>query len=66
MNQILTLNLTPERANKLVALLNFAISKGEYPAAKDACPFIDELLEQDREFKAQQAKNPPVPTQTAE
>jgi hypothetical protein len=61
--QELTLKLTIQQANKLVALLNFAIKHGEYPVAVDACPFISELIRQDEEFKA---KNPPVQTQTAE
>jgi hypothetical protein len=61
--QELTLKLTIQQANKLIALLNFAIKHGEYPVAVDACPFISELIRQDEEFKA---KNPPVPTQTAE
>ena len=61
--QELTLKLTIQQANKLITLLNFAIKHGEYPVAVDACPFISELIRQDEEFKA---KNPPVPTQTAE
>jgi hypothetical protein len=61
--QELTLKLTIQQANKLIALLNFAIKHGEYPVAVDACPFISELIRQDEEFKA---KNPPVQPQTAE
>lgn len=63
MENILTLNLDTASANKLIALLNFAIKHGEYPVAVEACPFISELLRQDREFKE---KNPPVQIQTAE
>ena len=63
MENILTLNLDTASANKLIALLNFAIKHGEYPVAVEACPFISELLRQDREFKE---KNRPVQIQTAE
>ena len=63
MENILTLKLTTEQANKLIALLNFAIKHGEYPVAVEACPFISELIRQDKEFKK---LNPPVPAQTAE
>jgi hypothetical protein len=66
MENILTLKLTTERANKLIALLNFAIKHGEYPVAVEACPFISELIRQDEEFKAKQSKPAPVPAQTAE
>ena len=61
--QELTLKLTIQQANKLIALLNFAIKHGEYPVAVDACPFISELIRQDEEFKK---LNPPVQPQTAE
>ena len=61
--QELTLKLTIQQANKLIALLNFAIKHGEYPVAMEACPFISELIRQDEEFKK---LNPPVPAQTAE
>jgi len=61
--QELTLKLTIQQANKLIALLNFAIKHGEYPVAMDACPFISELIRQDEEFKK---LNPPVQPQTAE
>jgi hypothetical protein len=61
--QELTLKLTIQQANKLIALLNFAIKHGEYPVAMDACPFISELIRQDEEFKK---LNPPVTAQTAE
>lgn len=54
--QTLTLNLTIEQANKLIALLNFAISKGEYPVAMQACPFITELVEKGKELTAQTAE----------
>lgn len=63
MQQILTLNLTPESANALIANLQIAIKTIGYEASRTANPIIDELLRQDREFKA---KNPPVQTQTAE
>ena len=65
MENILTLKLTTERANKLIALLNFAIKHGEYPVAVEACPFISELIRQDEEFKSKQA-NAPAGDQTAE
>jgi hypothetical protein len=61
--QELTLKLTIQQANKLIALLNFAIKHGEYPVAVEACPFISELIRQDEEFKK---LNPPVQPQTAE
>jgi len=61
--QELTLKLTIQQANKLIALLNFAIKHGEYPVAMEACPFISELIRQDEEFKK---LNPPVTAQTAE
>ncbi len=61
--QELTLKLTIQQANKLIALLNFAIKHGEYPVAVEACPFITELIRQDEEFKK---LNPPVQPQTAE
>lgn len=63
MENILTLKLSTEQANKLIALLNFAIKHGEYPIAVEACPFISELIRQDQELRA---KNPPVQAQTAE
>jgi len=61
--QELTLKLTIQQANKLIALLNFAIKHGEYPVAMDACPIISELIRQDEEFKK---LNPPVHPQTAD
>lgn len=56
MEKTLTLNLTIQRANKLIALLNFAISKGEYPVAMEACPFITELVEKGKELETPSAE----------
>lgn len=63
MPQILTLNLDEATANALIANLQIAIKAGGYESARTAVPIISELIRQDQEFKA---KNPPVPTQTAE
>lgn len=63
MNQILTLTLNPTSANELIAALEVARRQGDFNVARTAVSITSELLRQDAEFKA---KNPPVPTQTAE
>lgn len=63
MNQILTLNLDPATANKLIAALEVARRQGDFQVAHTAIIIISELIRQDEEFKA---KNSPVPTQTAQ
>lgn len=63
MNQILTLNLDPASANALINALEVARRQGDFAVARTAVTVISELIRQDEEFKA---KNPPVPTQTAE
>ena len=66
MNQILTLNLDPATANALITALEVARRHGDFPVARTAVTIISELIRQDEEFKAQQAKPAPVPAQTAE
>jgi hypothetical protein len=61
MENILTLKLSTEQANKLIALLNFAIKHGEYPIAVEACPFISEVIRLDQELRE---KNHPVLVKT--
>lgn len=63
MNQILTLNLDPASANQLIAALEVARRQGDFQVARTAVSIISELIRQDEEFKAQQAKSP---DQTAE
>lgn len=66
MNQILTLNLDPATANALITALEVARRHGDFPVARTAVTIISELIRQDEEFKAQQAKPAPVTSQTAE
>lgn len=67
MNQILTLNLNPASANKLIAALEVARRQGDFQVAQTAVGIIGELIRQDEEFKAKnRAPVPPVPAQTAE
>jgi hypothetical protein len=54
--QVLTLNLDPVSANALIANLQVAIRVNGWDVARTATPIIDELLRQDAEFKASQAK----------
>jgi hypothetical protein len=54
--QILTLTLDPVSANALIANLQVAIKVNGWEVARTAVPIIDELLRQDAEFKASQAK----------
>lgn len=66
MQQILTLNLDPASANALITALEVARRHGDFPVARTAVTIISELIRQDEEFKAQQAKPAPVTSQTAE
>jgi hypothetical protein len=66
MNQILTLNLDPATANALITALEVARRHGDFPVARTAVTIISELIRQDEEFKAKQAKPAPVTSQTAE
>lgn len=66
MNQILTLNLDPASANALITALEVSRRHGDFPVARTAVTIISELIRQDEEFKAQQAKPAPVQPQTAE
>jgi hypothetical protein len=54
--QVLTLNLDPVSANALIANLQVAIKVNGWDVARTATPIIDELLRQEAEFKASQAK----------
>ena len=66
--QTLTLVLTEEIANALIANLQFAIKGIGYEAARTAVPIISELIRQDAEYKKLNTQPPltPVPNQTAE
>ena len=66
--QTLTLNLDPAIANALITALEVARRHGDFPVARTAVVIIGELIRQDEEFKAKQsqAKQAPVPSQTAE
>lgn len=67
MNQILTLNLDPASANKLITALEVARRQGDFQVAQTAVGIIGELIRQDEEFKAKnRTPVPPVPAQTAE
>jgi len=56
MNQILTLNLDTATANALITALEVARRQGDFQVARTAVTIISELIRQDEEFKAQQAK----------
>jgi hypothetical protein len=66
--QTLTLVLTEEIANALIANLQFAIKGIGYEAARTAVPIISELIRQDAEYKKLNPQPPlaQVPNQTAE
>lgn len=67
MNQILTLNLDPASANKLITALEVARRQGDFQVAQTAVGIIGELIRQDEEFKTKnRTPVPPVPAQTAE
>lgn len=68
MPQQLTLILSEEIANALIANLQFAIKGIGYEAARTAVPIISELIRQDAEYKKlnPQSALPAVPNQTAE
>jgi hypothetical protein len=54
--QILTLNLDLVSAKALIANLQVAIRVNGWDVARTAAPIIDELLRQEAEFQASQAK----------
>lgn len=66
--QTLTLVLTEEIANALIANLQFAIKGIGYEAARTAVPIISELIRQDSEYKKLNPQPPLAqdPNQTAE
>ena len=68
MPQQLTLILSEEIANALIANLQYAIKGIGYEAARTAVPIISELIRQDAEYKKlnHQPALPAVPNQTAE
>ena len=61
--QTLTLTLDTVTANALITALEVARRQGDFAVARTAVTIISELIRQDEEFKAQQAKSP---DQTAE
>ena len=62
MPQILTLNLDEATANDLITALEVARRQGDFKVARTAVVIISELLRQDAEFKAIQAKSAQVPS----